>query len=321
MDSLFFGTFNLKRPCIICTESSLVISGNEAASKKLQRLFEKEQLFSFMSPYDILRYEAAISISEPEAFDFQLNSYHGYSWAMALPQRLGGRVLVAVTLYKSRQESAAFMSELKDTESLPSARLYEFVEEFSEIDMPSLDEIERDALFDIKAVTKQLSQDLHGEIEIFDCEIDYSENKQMEDTPCMPSAIGIGNYLKMVISMMYVMNDITNSRRISVRLCRYEDTVDIRMTTDSKQFFSAVSSVNALIETFPSCILRLSLCEFIAVQTGCVLSVSSSREKQSITLSLLSKPKNGEEPDFRSRNQMQGYKKLLKRTVEKLSRL
>lgn len=87
--------------------------------------------------------------------------------------------------------------------------------------------------------------------DFLDCDLTFTQNKEAEGMPCIPSAIGTDNYIKMLMCMVYVLNHLTTNRKIEVKLCNYREETEVRMTTNAEKLPAGISDFDGLLDSVP----------------------------------------------------------------------
>lgn len=307
-------------PMVLCTDGTFVAAGNPAACARLKHLSEGESLFEYMSSFDALCFETAFDCVSQEVSVFSLKGYHGFRYAVAVFQKLMGRRFAAVYLFQNKKDCDIFQRYYKGqaAEGKPSQnRISAFVSAITGIDAGRIREPEDEGLFDIKTVTVRTLKDMTADCDFLDCEINFVQNKEAESRTCIPSAIGVGNYIKLLMCMIFVLNDLTTSRKIEVKLCSYGDAFEIRMATYTEKFPIGVSNLDGLSSSLPGCSTRLTLCRYIAGYCGGELQARTMHDDTcQFTLSLTLSADIPDDVDLKSRDQFVGYQRLFDRALQ-----
>ncbi len=306
-------------PVVLCADGAFVAEGNAAACSRLKHLSEGETLFSHMTPFDALRFEAAYDCASDEMISFPLKGYHGFRYAAAVFQKLMGRRFATVYLFQNQKECDIFRQYYKNREQVSrqsQERISSFMSTITGIDSSRFSRPEDEGLFDLKAVTARALHDMMSACDFLDCETTFVQNKGAEGKPCIPSAVGIGNYIKMLMCMVYVLNDLTTSRKIEVKLCNYGQEPEVRMTTYTEKLPVGVSDMDGLIDSMPSCATRLTLCQYVAGCCGGMLQARTMHDTGQILLILTLSPDIPDDIDLKSRDQFYGYQTLFDRTAD-----
>ena len=306
-------------PMVLCADGAFVAEGNAAACSRLKHLSEGETLFSHMTPFDALRFEAAYDCTSDELLTFPLKGYHGFHFAAAAFEKLMGRRFATVYLFQNKKECDIFCQYYKNREQVgrqSQERISSFMSAITGIDSTRFSGPEDEGLFDLKAVTARALQDMTSACDFLDCETTFVQNKEAEGKPCIPSAVKIGNYIKMLMCMVYVLNDLTTSRKIEVKLCNYGEESELRMSTYTEKLPVGVSDLEGLIDSMPSCATRLTLCQYVAGCCGGTLQARTMQGTGQILLILTLSPCIPGDVDLKSRDQFYGYQTVFDRTAD-----
>jgi len=273
-----------------------------------------------MSSFDALCFETAYDCVSQDVFTFCLKGYHGFRYAVAVFQKLMGHRFAAVYLCQNKKCCDVFQKYYKgrSAEGKPSqSKISAFVSAITGIDADRVMNPEDEGLFDIKSVTVRTLKDMAADCDFLDCEISFVQNKEAESKTCIPSAIGVGNYIKLLMCMIFVLNDLTTSRKIEIKLCSYGDESEIRMTTYTEKLPVGVSNLEGLSSSLPGCSTRLTLCRYIAGYCGGELQARTMRDDTcQFTLSLTLSTDIPDDVDLKSRDQFIGYQRLFNRALQ-----
>lgn len=305
-------------PMVLCTNDAFVAAGNPAACSRLKHLSEGESLFAYMSSYDALCFETAYDCAAEDVFAFPLKGYHGFRYAAAVFKKLMGHRFAAVYLFQNKKDCDTFQKYYKHkgaTDKPSQDKVSAFVSAITGIDADG--ELEDEGLFDVKCVTARILKDMTVGCDFLDCEVTFSQSKEAESKTCIPSAIGVGNYIKLLMCMIFVLNDLTTNRKIDVKLCSYGDESEIRMTTYTEKLPVGVSDLDGLALGQPGCAARLTLCKYIAGYCGGVLQARTMHDDVcQFTLSLTLSTDIPDDVDLKSRDQFVGYQRLFDHALD-----
>lgn len=300
-------------PMLLCADGAYIAEGNPAARSCLKHLSEGQSLYDYMIPYDAMRFETAYSCVSSEILTFPLQGYYGYHYAAAIFQKLMGRKFAAVYLFHTQKECRIFKEYCENRKQVGTQnqeQVSAFVAAITGIDSSRFSKLEEDGLFDLKAVTVRTLDDMVAVCDFLDCDVCLSQNEEAEEKPCIPSAVGTGNYIKMLMCMIYVLNHLTTNRKIDVRLCSYGEETEVRMTTKAERLPAGISDLEGLMDSVPGCAAKLSLCEYIAGRCGGRLQARTMHDVGQITLVLTLTPNVPDDVDLKSRDQFAGYQHL-----------
>ena len=311
-------------PMVLCADGAFVAEGNAAACSRLKHLSEGETLYSHMTPFDALRFEAAYDCTSEEMLTFPLKGYHGFHYAATVFKRLMGRRFATVYLFQNKRDCDIFCQYYKNREQVGGQspeKVSSFMSAITGIDSSRFSKPEEEGLFDLKAVTARALRDMMSACDFLDCETTFVLNKEAEGKSCLPSAVGIGNYIKMLMCMIYVFNDLTTSRKIEVKLCNYGEESELRMTTYTEKLPVGVSDLDGLIDSIPSCATKLTLCQYVAGCCGGMLQARTMRDTGQILLLLTLSPNIPDDVDLKSRDQFYGYQPLFDRAADWIQKI
>lgn len=300
-------------PMILCTDGAFIAAGNPAACSRLKHLSEGESLFAYMTPFDALCFETAYDCVYSNFYKFSLKGYYGFRYAVAVFQRLMGRRFAAVYLFQNKKDCDTFQkyyNEKGSTGKPSQNQIAAFVSAITGIDGNGIFEQEEEGLFDLKAITSRTLKDMTTGCDFLDCEVTLVQNKEAESKICIPSAVGVGNYIKILMCMVFVLNDLTTSRKIEVKLCSYGDESELRMTTYTEKLPVGVSDLEGLAASMPGCSARLTLCQYIAGYCGGKLQARTMHDPCQFTLSLILETDIPDDVDLKSRDQFARYQYL-----------
>ncbi len=318
MDQSMVGSFFSHMPMVICTSSSTVVQANPSASAKLKRIAEGEKMFDYMDPYDILRFEAAFTEGEERiVLNFPIAGYHGFHYAASVHTRLMGRKFAGVYLFHSKKNfddcrQAVFADRGIDT----NAKTTEFIKLIADIP-EELFPNGGQTMFDLRAGLRMAVSDAARKCDFIDCELEFADDS--EDDECIPTGVNMDQFLRMILLMLGAMNNITSSRHIDIKLCRYGEDSEVRITTKTEAIDSVVSNADGLVEAVPGISMMVSACDWLAGCSRCAFSVNVSDDCNNVTLALMMPSRYSEDVDFKSCDQFSKYNTCFRCAVGRVS--
>ncbi len=310
-------------PVVLCTGDSFVVCANPAASAKLRHIAEGERLFDHMRALDILKYRAYADSTEPtEPLVIEIGGYYGYACACVVFDRIMGRRFAAVSLFRNGEDAVPPKKLRSDSAASARSRdVSAFLSVLAGLPVSMFDGDDRVGLFDLREATAKCINDIVSKSRNIDCSVTVDENGEMSEYACFPVSVGLPNFMKMLVALLHVANDLSHSGNIHVRLCRYGGEGELRFTADTTRLTSVSGGIDAIMEEVPSVSVYLAACEYIAGCSGCSLDVSVSDCAHCVTLILTFDEESSAGIDFKSRDQFGKYDSLLRETLTAYEKL
>ena len=315
--------FYSERPVVICTGDSCVVCANPAASAKLRHIAEGEKLFDHMEPLDVLKYRAmSDACASVKPFVFGLSGYYGFERACAVFEQIMGRRFATVALYKSGEEVCPpeSLSQMESNTHRPE-EVSRFLSCLSSVPAEIFGEDDRVAMLDLRETAKKCISEIMRRSSRIDCTVEYEENEELSDYACFPVRVGLPNFMKMTAALLHAANDISYSGKLYVKLCRYGEEGEIRITTDTVRLSCGADGLEAIIDELPSSAVYLTVCDYIAGCSDCTLDAEVSERGDRVTLILTFAGRYPHGADFKSRDQFKYFDALLSETLEQFERL
>lgn len=296
-------------PTMLCAGAGIIAAENATAQAALPRFSQGHSLLSHMAPYDALRFETACDRAPRTPLSFPLRDCGGYTYAAAAFETLADHPFAAVCLFADADRCRTFLRTFpRDGARDATARETREKEiAFARIVTDCAFLPREDGLFDLRTVTQRVLSDLTSFCSTIGSDAVFVQNDMAEGSAVLPSAIGVGNYLRLLMSALAALDERSADGRLTVRLCQYGGEYELRLQTCTD--LRGAAAVGGQ---------RLSLCAFIAECCDVLFSAALERDTGMLTLVITLASGAYGALDLKSRDQFGGYAALFARTASLL---
>lgn len=292
-----------KVPAVICTAGSYIAAANNAVLKELKHFSEGELLYNSMKPEDILKFEADFTAKEDcISENFEICDFYGYRQGVAMFRKLLGKSFAVVFLYKnlSEDEYKILMEELKNYDILKDHSFFkEFVQLSTHRGMENLLDDEK-RLINMYDVCFLGIKEMQRRRDIYNFDISFLENDILKTDTGYFSDIPPRSFLQVLFLACAIVGEITVDRRVEIKLCKYGEDVEIRLTTDRGRISVPVRTLEEVSACIPSAGTYIDTCEYVASRVGCMTFVLFPETSENITVVFSFGKSEFEDIDFKS---------------------
>ena len=290
-----------KVPAVICTAGSYIAAINNAALRDVKGFSRGEVLYDSMRPEDILKFEADLLSGENGMSQvFELCGFYGFRRGVALFRRLLGKSFAVVFLFKdpTEAEDESFIEHLSCYDLLGDRSFFnEFIRISFHVDLGGFSDENR--LMDMYDICRTGVIEMARRRDIYSFDISFCENNNEKSNMGYFSDVPMRSFLQVLFLAALIAGEITVERRVEVRLCKYGDDVEIRLTTDHGRVNIPVNTLDELALCVPSASSYVNTCEYVASRVGCSTFVLFSQEQKKLSMVFSFGKSEFEDVDFK----------------------
>ncbi len=292
-----------KVPAVICTAGSYIAAANSCAMKDLRHFFEGELLYDSMRPEDILKFEADFLAKEKSiSSSFELFDFHGYRRGVAIFRRILGKSFAVVFLFRTLTDTEyEIMSENLNEYDIFKDRSFfeEFIQISSHKNMEKLLEDEN-RLFSMYEMCRLGIEEMQRRRDVYNFDILFRENDDIKTDTVFFSDIPLSSFLQVLFLATTIAGEITVERKVEIKLCKYGEDVEIRVTSDVGRVNVPVNTLRELSLCIPAACSYVDTCEYVASKVGCRTFVLLSQRSEKLTMVFSFGKGEFEDVDFKS---------------------
>ena len=292
-----------KVPAVICTAGSYIAAANKGALKELKRFCEGELLYDSMRPEDILKFEADL-LARDDCISpvFRLRDFYGYRQCVAMFRKILGKSFAVVFLFKNLRddEYEELAEELAGYDIFRDRSFFrEFIQLSNHSEMGRLADDEA-RLINMYDVCRIGIKEMMRRRDIYNFDISFCENDGLKRDTAYFSDVPLRSFLQVLFLAAALAGEITVERQVGIKLCRYGNDVEIRVTTDCGRVNAPVNTLGELSLCIPSAASYAETCEYVSSRLGCTAFVLFSEREDRITLVFSFGKSEFEDVDFKS---------------------
>lgn len=292
-----------KVPAVICTAGSYIAAANKVALKEIKHFFEGELLYDSMNPEDILKFEADISSKNGCVSQIiELCDFYGYRCGVAMFRRILGKSFAVVFLFKNLEdhEYDILSEELKKYDIFKDRGFFlEFIQLNTHSEMGKLLEDEK-RLINMYDVCRIGIKEMMRRRDIYNFDISFCENDELKMDMGYFSDIPSRSFLQVLCLASALAGEISVKRQVEIKLCKFGEDVEIRLTTDSGRVNVPVNTLGEISLCVPSATSYAEVCEYVSSRIGCRAFVILSEREGTLTMVFSFGKSEFDDVDFKS---------------------